>query len=100
MLKKFQADLATDDPFHVGLPVFIVTKDGEISEGYRIVQRLCDLILLDRSPLDESEKQGFVIEGNLLKPTWCAGRKAIYAVVATRAHAADLAAQRQSLRGM
>lgn len=100
MLKKFRPDVTTDDPFHEGLSVFIVTKEGEVLEGYHIVQRLCDLVSLDRSPLDGSEKQGFAIEGDVLKPTWCAGRKAIYAAVATREYAVALAATRKSLRGI
>ena len=100
MLKKFRPDAPTDDPFHEGLSVFIVTKDGEILEGYHIVKRLCELISLDRSPLDGSEKQGFAVEGDVLKPTWCAGRKEIYAAVATREHAIALAAKRKSVRGI
>ncbi len=86
----------TDDshPFSKGQEVFLVTRKGEVLTGFTIDSILVDLVSLSRSPLPDSEKQGFTIDGELLRPNWCAGRKAIIAGCQTRAEADALAAKR------
>ncbi len=95
MLKKFDETGGNGGAFSVGTPVYIVMRDGSILEGHTIEDRLMDLVSLNRSPLDGSEKQGFTVKGNLLKPNWCEGRKRIIAACATREEANTLAEKRR-----
>jgi hypothetical protein len=74
--------------FALGTPIFLVTRGGEILEGFRISSILLDQVMLDPPPL--GAKQGFTIEGNCLKPNWCAGRRAFRAAYTTRKEAEAL----------
>lgn len=89
MLKKFN----TGTRFVKGTPVYVVTKKGEILEGYEIESTLLDLVSLNRSPLDGTEKQGFTIDGDLLKPNWCDGKKFLIAACVDRQVAEEIANQ-------
>lgn len=88
MLKKMQF---IDDHFVPGVAVFLLTKKGIILEGFTIQDRLMDLISLDRSPIDGTEKQGFTLEGGLLRPNWCAGKRVIEAGFIDRKEAEKMA---------
>lgn len=79
--------------FSVGQEIFLVTRSGEILEGYRITAVLDQLVSLDRSPIEGSDKQGFTINRQLLKPNWCDGRKFLYAGCTTWEEAEILAAK-------
>jgi hypothetical protein len=87
MLKKFK----DSTPFAKGTPVYLVTKEGEIIEGYTIESSLMDLVSLNCSPLDGTEKQGFTIDNDLLKPNWCAGKKYFVAACTQKEKAEELA---------
>jgi len=91
MLKKFDEAGGEESPFVVGTQVFVVTRQGEVLEGYSVKSRLLRLFTLDRSPLDGSEKQGFTLKGDVLKPNWCEGKRKLHSVCATREHADQLA---------
>ena len=71
-----------------------MSRKGEILTGFHVEAVLLELVSLNRSPLPDSEKQGFTVDGDLLKPNWCAGRKAIYAGCRTREEAEILSAKR------
>jgi len=87
MLKKFNSK---NERFYRGSEVYLVTRKGEIIEGFRVANVLTDLVELDRSPIERSEKQGFTIRNNLLKPNWCEGKKIFRAGCATKAEALAL----------
>ena len=87
MLKKFKD---TTGPFYAGALVYVVMPDGTIIEGHHIVSRLGELVSLNRSPLDGTEKQGFTIQDNRLLPNWCEGKRRILAVCMTRQDAEGL----------
>ena len=95
MLKKFSESFDVESQFTPGMLIYLVSRKGEIIEGFRISSILVDLVSLDRSPLEGSEKQGFTIEGRKLKPNWCAGRKAFLAAFATKDEALELAQKKQ-----
>jgi len=71
-----------------------VTRKGEVLSGFTIDEVLFDMVSLNRPPLSDSDKQGFTVDGELLRPNWCAGRKAIIAGCHTRTEADALAAKR------
>lgn len=83
------------DPFREGVSVYVVMRTGEILQGYRVASRLLDLVTLDRSPLDGGSKQGFTVEGELLLPNWCAGRREIIAVVSSHEKGLEILAARK-----
>lgn len=87
MLRKLSDLQATESPFRVGTEVFLVTRQGTILEGFRIARVLLDQVMLDHPPLPDSPKQGFTITGSLLRPNWCAGKRAIRAGFLTRQEA-------------
>lgn len=91
MLKKFNESQHSHPLFSPGAEIFLVTKNGDILEGFYITEILMELVSLNCSPLDGSEKQGFTIEGNLLKPNWCAGKRKFEAACASKEHAQSLA---------
>lgn len=88
-MKKFNT-LNLNPNFTPGTSVYVVTKKGDILEGYRIVSTLMELVDLDRSPLDGSKNQGFTIEEDLLKPNWCEGKKNLIAACLTKEKAQEL----------
>lgn len=88
MLKKFQNDCSH---FLPGTPLFLVTREGVILEGFTISDSLGRLVSLNKPPLPGSEKQGFTIEGELLKPNWCEGKRTFIAACLTREEAELLA---------
>ncbi len=90
MLKKF-TNASPKNSFHSGDPVYLVTRKGKIIDGYYIQDILMDLVSLNRSPLDGTEKQGFTIEGNLLRPNWCAGKVIFEAACLSRNQAEKIA---------
>ena len=94
MLKKFSEQRVNNQTFTKGTPVYIVTKEGTVIEGYHIDSSFLDLVSLDRSPLDDTEKQGFTIDGDLLRPNWCAGKKHFIAACTNKIQAVELAEQR------
>lgn len=96
MLKKLSDGDAAHELFKPGKEVYIVTRDGEILEGFHIKSVLIDLVSLDKSPLDGTEKQGFTISGNQLKPNWCDGRKSLIGAFATKEEALRRAEKRRS----
>ena len=91
MLKKFNDTGGENSLFGVGAPVFVVTRQGEVLEGYTIKSRLLQLFTLNCSPLDGTEKQGFTLKGEVLKPNWCEGKRKLHCVCATRQHADEMA---------
>lgn len=93
MLKKFNGTGIAAGPFGVGTPVFVVLRDGTILEGFHVQSRLMDLVSLDRSPLDDTEKQGFTLQGTQLLPNWCEGKRKILAACSSRQEAEDLVSQ-------
>jgi hypothetical protein len=91
MLRRLQSGTPE---FRLGQLIFLVTRKGEVLSGYRIAAILSDLVMLDRSPVEGSTKQGFTIKKDLLKPNWCEGRRLFYAGCTTREQA-QLFAQRR-----
>lgn len=89
MLKKFHNPLSK---FHQGSELYLVTREGVILEGFKIADSLGTLVSLDRPPLPGSEKQGFTIDGELLKPNWCEGKRTFVAACLTLREAEQLAA--------
>ncbi len=93
MLRKFNEKFGAESgPFVSGASVYIVMRDGTMREGYFIQSCLMDLVSLDRSPLDDSEKQGFTISGDQLLPNWCEGKRQIVAAWINRDRAEQMAA--------
>lgn len=90
MLKKFLSSRENDHPFSVGVSIYLVTREGTIVEGFSVANTLGDLVSLDRSPMEGSEKQGFTIEGNRLRPNWCAGKRRFEAGCVSRKEAEEL----------
>lgn len=86
--------MQTPHTYSRGQEVFLVTRKGEVLSGFVVDEVLCDLVSLNRSPLPDSDKQGFTVDKELLRPNWCAGRKAIVAGCRTRAEADAIAAKR------
>lgn len=93
-LRKLSDRPEASHSYFRGVEVFLVTRKGEILTDFIVDEVLLDLVSLNRSPLPDSDKQGFTIDGELLRPNWCAGRKAIFAGCRTRAEAEALAAKR------
>lgn len=90
MLKKFK----DETPFQPGDPVYIVTRKGEIIEDLFVDSVLFDLVSLNKSPLEGSEKQGFTVKQNTLKPNWCEGRKHILAAFKSKHEAEEFLKKR------
>ncbi len=90
MLKKFK-DTSGSTHFRPGSAVYVVMRDGTVIEGHCIGSCLGELVSLDRSPLDGTEKQGFTIQNNHLMPNWCEGKRQILAVCMSREEAEDMA---------
>ncbi len=87
MLKKYQPH---HPKFSIGTPVYLVTREGNILEGFFIQKTLGDLIMLNDSPL-LGAKQGFSICEERLQPNWCEGKKKFRAACLTRSEAEKIA---------
>ena len=61
--------------FPKGQPIFLLTRAGEILEGYVVQSIFMDQVLLNEAPFEGSPKQGYDIRHGVLKPNWCDGRK-------------------------
>ena len=95
-LRKLSDCTQTPPLYSYGQEVFLVTRKGEVLSGFTVEKVLCDMVSLSRAPLPDSDKQGFTVDGELLRPNWCAGRKAIIAGCRTREEAEALASRRVS----
>jgi hypothetical protein len=95
MLRKLSDRSTSSHPFKQGQEIFLVTRKGEILSGFAVAKVLIDLVSLDRAPFPDSDKQGFTIDARLLRPNWCAGRKALLAGCSTLEEAKALAAKRK-----
>ncbi len=87
MLKKYQPH---NPKFAIGTPVYLVTKEGNILEGFFIQKILGDLIMLNDSPL-LGAKQGFSICEERLRPNWCEGKTKFRAACLSRSEAEKIA---------
>ena len=94
MLKKYKGiDALSGQKLNVGDNIYVVTKKGVILEGFLVESILMDMISLNRSPLDEGTKQGFVLNGEWLLPNWCEGKRAV-AVACTSREQAELISEK------
>ncbi|GAB4232144.1 MAG: hypothetical protein Tsb0021_10740 [Chlamydiales bacterium] len=73
MLQKF--NFHHSSKYVVGKDIYLVTRQGDVLQGFTIASVLANLVSIDKPPLKGSEKQGFTIKGPYLKPNWCEGRK-------------------------
>ncbi len=95
MLKKFQAQSNSQRKISVGDPVFLLTRQGNVMEGFFIKRILMDLVDVEPSPIEGSDKQGFTIKGDRLLPNWCAGKKVFVAGFLSEAEAREAQSKRQ-----